>query len=185
MKPNPRVLGIDDGYFKPRSKGKCLIVGVLASKNRVEGIISTHVRIDALDSTQKIIQMIKSSRFKEQASFLILSGLNFAGFNFADVEKLHASLGIPIIIVLRKKPDFKRIERALSRFKDRKKRLLLMEKAGPVFKAENIFFQCFGCEKKEAESILKRFSLNSNLPEPVRLAHLIASGLSLGESTKP
>jgi len=186
LKKNARAIGLDDGSFTPKKPGSALLVGVLLrADNRLEGVLSTTIGVDSLDSTKKALSMLKNSRFREQASFIFLDGINFAGFNFIDIQRLSSELGIPAIAVQRRKPSVEKIERALSRFKDKKKRLALMEKAGPIHRAEKIYFQCPGMAPQEARKAIKLFSSHSNLPEPVRLAHLIASGVSLGESTSP
>jgi len=181
-----RVLALDDGFFQPRQKGKCLLVGVLSRlDNRVEGIVSTTVKVDGLDSTKKIIELVKKSKFQPQTNFLLLDGLSFAGFNLVDLPLLSKELQIPAIAVQRKKPRLKEIEKALQNFKDGKKRLKLVEKAGPFYSSGKIFFQCCGIEPKTVKTVLAKTTKWSNLPEPLRLAHLIASGVSLGQSTRP
>lgn len=186
MKERFRVLGIDDGYFKPRSKGCALLVGVLFRvDNRVEGILSTKVKIDGLDSTSKIISMVKKSKYLEQVRCIILGGVNFAGFNVADIKKINSSLKIPIIVISRRNPRLEKIKKALSKFKDSEKRMKCIEKAGPIYSGGNFFFQAAGISRQDAQVILKRCLYHSNLPEPLRLAHLIASGVTIGQSTRP
>ncbi len=186
MKELLRVIAIDDGSFKPRQKGKAILVAVLSRfDNRVEGILSTKVEVDGLDSTKKIIEMIKKSKFNQQANFLILDGVNFAGFNIVDLPLLSKKLGIPAIAIARKNPNFDKIEKALSNFRDKKKRTALIEKAGPVYKAKNVFFQVSGADQKTIKAVLTKTTRYGNLPEPLRLAHLIASGISRGQSTRP
>jgi len=181
-----RVLAIDDGYFKPKKKGKALLVGIISRLDgRIEGVLSTSVSVDGLDSTSKIIKMLEKSKFKQQANFIILDGLNFAGFNLVDLQKLSEKLGIPAIAVQRKKPRMQKIEKALSGFKDKKKRMKLIKKAGKVHKGKKVFFQCTGADAKTVKTVLTKTTKYSNLPEPLRLAHLIASGLTLGQSTRP
>ena len=186
MKGLLRVLAIDDGFFKPRQKGKVLLAGVVSRlDNRIEGIVSTTVSVDGLDSTRKIIEMLEKSKFKSQVNFLILDGLNFAGFNIVDLPKLSKKLGIPAIAVLRKRPRMQKIEKALSSFKDKSKRMKLIEKAGEIHTGKKIFFQCAGADRKTVKTVLAKTTKWSNLPEPLRLAHLIASGTTIGESTRP
>ena len=186
MKKLLRVLAIDDGYFKPRQKGKALLVGVLSRLDgRLEGIVSTTVKVDGLDSTAKIAEMIQKSKFKSQASFLILDGINFAGFNIVDLPLLSKKLATPVIAVQRKKPRMQRIEKALDKFKDKKKRMKLIEKAGEIHPSGKIFFQCSGTDRKTVKTVLAKTTKYSNIPEPLRLAHMIASGTTLGESTRP
>ena len=186
MKRLVRVVGIDDGSFKPRSGGKALVVGVVSRlDNRVEGILSTYVTVDALDATDSITEMISKSKFFEQIEFVFLDGVNVAGFNIIDLRQLHNALKIPVAAVFRKQPDFEKIYSALENFSDSSNRKELIRKAGEIHAADGVFFQCFGASPEETERILRKSSHHSNLPEVLRLAHLIASGVSRGESTRP
>lgn len=186
MKPFVRVLGIDDGFFRPMTRTKTILIGVVYRFGHiVEGIISSEIRVDGLDSTAKIIGMAKNKKFKSQFSFIILSGINFAGFNVASVKKIFFETKLPIIIVFRKKPGMEKFVAALKKVPNFKKRLSFIEDAGPFNEFKNFFYQFYGCSRQEAEKVLQETILHSNMPEPVRLAHLIASGVTIGESTRP
>ena len=105
IKENIRAIGIDDGYFKPRTKGSTKIVAVLLRADcRLEGILCGEITVDGLDSTARITKMLKQNeeKFLRQASVLFLDGVNFAGFNIVNVDALHAALELPIIIVFRR-----------------------------------------------------------------------------------
>lgn len=186
MKSGLRVIGFDDGFFIPKKKGQTVLVGVVYNfSGRVEGILSTKIKVDSLDSTRKIVYLLKNSKFLPQISVIFLSGINFAGFNLVDIEKLSEKLSLPIVIVFRKFPNLKKIKKALERFKDSKKRLSLLEKAGHIHELNSIHFQCISCSVEEAKALIRKTLLYSNIPEPLRLAHLMASGISIGESTRP
>ncbi len=62
----------------------------------------------------------------------------------------------------------------------------LMEKAGVVYpvnvKGKNLYVQMSGIELESVRKILELTSTHSNIPEPIRISHLIASGIVLGES---
>ncbi|MDD5148314.1 MAG: DUF99 family protein [Candidatus ainarchaeum sp.] len=186
MKKFPRVLGIDDGFFRPGTRTKTILIGVIYRFGHiVEGIVSSEIRVDALDSTEKIIRMLAKTKFSSQVSFLIMSGINFAGFNIADVKKIFEKTGIPAIIVFRKKPRMEKFVPALKKVPNFKKRISLIEQAGEAHSFKNFFFQFYGCTEQDAKEVLRKTILHSSLPEPVRLAHLIASGVTIGESTRP
>ena len=181
-----RVIAFDDGYFEPRKSKESTLVGIVyRNDSRIEGIISTHITVDGLDSTGKIIRLLSESKFLSQVSFVLLNGVNFAGFNVVDVQQLNRKLKKPVIVVFRKNADLKKIEAALKRFPDSKKRMALIRKAGMIYEFNHIHFQCIGCEEQAAKQVIKKLLLHSNLPEPIRLAHIIASGVTLGESTQP
>lgn len=180
------AIAFDDGFFVPKKSRKALLVGiVMRSTNQVDGLLSDYISVDGFNSSEKIISLIKNSRFKENISLIFLSGINFAGFNIVDVEKIYAELKVPVIIVFRKMPKMNEIEKALQHLSFSKKRISFIKKAGEVYSAQGIKFQCIGISSEYAVKLLKKFSYYSNLPEPLRLVHLIASGISIGESTAP
>ena len=178
------MLAFDDGYFKPKTKTNALLVGIVYRlDHRVEGVLSTDIRVDGFNATSKLIQLFKKSKFKPQTRYLMLSGINFAGFNIADLPKIAQELETPVIAVFRKKPRMEKIRRALKKLPQSRKRLSLLEKAGEIHSCDKIYFQCHGVNAREACTVIRKSILHSQLPEPIRLAHLIASGTTIGQST--
>jgi len=49
-------------------------------------------------------------------------------------------------------------------------------------KPKKIFFQCSGISVEEAQELIQLTSINGIVPEPIRISHLIGSGLFFGES---
>jgi hypothetical protein len=45
-----------------------------------------------------------------------------------------------------------------------------------------VYIQRVGLSPEEAAAVIRRFSVNSNIPEPIRVAHLIAGALATGQS---
>jgi len=58
----------------------------------------------------------------------------------------------------------------------------LIEKAGSVVPVGEIYIQLTGLNIEKAKEILKIVCTRSLIPEPIRIAHLIASGITFGES---
>ena len=98
-----------------------------------------------------------------------------------DVKELNRKTKLPVIIIIRKKPDIDNIKKTLIRI-NKKQKIKLIEKAGNVFQVDNIFVQLTGIDLEQAKKILKIVCTRSLIPEPIRLAHLIASGVAVGES---
>ena len=70
-------------------------------------------------------------------------------------------------------------------FPDWPKRWENVKKAGevyPVDESEQLFIQISGLSLKDALEIVKLSTTRSNIPEPIRTAHLIAAGVEKGES---
>ncbi len=184
MKKYVRFLGIDDSHFE-RKKQKCAkLIGAIVRKNDLlEGILIKEIAIDGLDASEKIIEMVKESKYKDQIKTIFLNGITFAGFNIVDVEFLFKNLKMPIIIFIRKYPNFNKIFDALKKhFKDYEKRIEIIKKAGNVYKILNAYYQFFGIDLENAKKLIKESIKVGNVPECIRIAHLIASALEIGES---
>lgn len=182
MKAESRILGIDDGPFDRFNDKQALIVGVIYRGGKsLDGVMSTRVEIDGFDATPRIIEMINRSKWKSQIRCIMLDGAAFAGFNVINALKLSSATGIPVIIVTRQQPDFKKIRDALENL-GMKDKVNLLEQLPKPRKVRGIFIQNIGISLAEAEYLLKISCTCSLLPEPVRAAHIIASGIVTGES---
>jgi len=177
-----RTIGIDDSPFKKFKKGNIIVIGtIFRGGTLLDGILTTKVAIDGNNSTKKLIEMINRSKFKVQLRCILLNGIALAGFNVIDIQELNKKTKIPIIVVIRKYPNFKKIEETLKKLKKQGK-FRLMQKAGPVEKIGKIYIQRKGITKKKAKEILKLTCTRSLIPEPIRVSHLIAGGIVTGES---
>lgn len=188
IKREIRILGLDDASFIPRTEGKVPIIGVVfRGGDFLDGIIKTEITIDGMDATNILEKAIKKSKHNDQLSVIMMKGVTMGGFNIVDIKKLYERTGIPVIVVSRKKPNLKKIEMALGNLPDFKKRRNCIKHAGKFFKLEivknkSIYFQLKGLTKEEAEKIIRLSCTRSLIPEPLRVAHLIASGIVKGES---
>jgi endonuclease V-like protein UPF0215 family len=185
VKPEIRVLGVDDGVFVPRTKGMVDVVGVVYRGGYwLDGVMRTEVEVDGTDATEKIAAMIKGSPHYDQLRVVVLNGVTFAGFNVVDIKELFRKVGLPVITVTREKPDFEEIKKALENLPEHEKRWKAMENAGKIVEVytrdgeEPVYMQVAGVSEKDAEKILKNTSTRSNVPEALRVAHIIASGLT-------
>jgi len=185
VKPEIRVLGIDDGMFTPHSKELADIVGVVFRGGLwLDGFMHTRVQVDGMDATQKLAKMIVTSPHYRQLRVVMLNGVTMAGFNIVDIKQLYEKVKLPIIAVTRDKPDFDDIRKALQNLPQTEKRWKAIEGAGKIIKVrtrereEPIYAHVAGLSKDAAKRILKSTSTRSNIPEPLRVAHIIASGLT-------
>ncbi|MEM2080656.1 MAG: DUF99 family protein [Candidatus Bathyarchaeia archaeon] len=184
IKPEIRVLGIDDGPFIPHAKGQVPVIGVVFRGGYwLDGVMRTTIEIDGFDATEKIASMITVSPHYRQLRVVMLNGITFAGFNIVDIKALNAAIKLPVITVTREKPDFADIHRALQNLTCSEERWAAILNAGEpveVFTRSakaKIYMQAVGVSKEDAQKILRLTSTRSNIPEPLRVAHLIASGL--------
>ena len=185
IKPEIRVLGVDDGVFTPHVKGLVPVVGVVFRGGYwLDGVMHTKVEVDGFDATSKIASMILNSPHYKQLRVLMLNGVTFAGFNVVDIKKLNMETKLPVIAVTREKPNFAEIREALKNLPKSEERWKAILNAGETFEvstrseSEKIYMQIFGILEEDARKILQLTSTRSNVPEALRVAHLIASGIS-------
>lgn len=190
VKPEIRVLGIDDGVFTPHSNELVDVVGVVFRGGYwLDGFMHTMVQVDGMDATEKLAEMITHSPHYPQLRVVMLNGVTLAGFNIVDIKELHEKIRLPIIAVTRDKPDFEDIKKALQNLPETEKRWEAIEKAGKMIRVrtregeEPIYVHVAGVSEETAKRILRNTSTRSNIPEALRVAHIIASGL--GTSIKP
>jgi hypothetical protein len=187
IKNEIRILGIDDAPFKKDLSEKTALIGVVfRGGSYLEGVLKSEIIVDGDDVTDKIIDMIRTTRHQGHLRILMLSGITFGGLNIANIHRLYEKTGLPIIIVTRKLPDLSAMKKAIFRVphpEDKIKRLL---SAGDLHEIElntrSVIIQKIGLSLKDAIEIIKLSTIRGLIPEPIRVAHIIASGITTGES---
>ena len=186
MKNQVRVLGIDDSPFRFKEK-KALVVGALVRvPNYLEGVMKTEVEVDGIDSTERLAHMISRSRYRDQIKAVMIDGIAVAGFNVVDIESLHKSLGIPVLTVTRDEPDLDKMRTALRKhFEDWEGRFELITKLKlRQIRTEHkpLYASGLGADWEELERFVTISTVRGAVPEPIRMAHLIAAAMVRGES---
>jgi endonuclease V-like protein UPF0215 family len=150
----------------------------------------TWVRVDGLDATEKLAEMIIKSPHYPQLRVVMLNGVTLAGFNVVDIIELYERVKLPVVAVTRDKPDFDDIRKALQNLPNSEERWKAIEKAGKILKIrtregeEPVYVHAVGISEKDTESVLRSTSTRSNVPEALRVAHIIASGLTKLDSSQ-
>jgi hypothetical protein len=205
------VIGFDDGPFARDHRGNVLLVGVVCSGTRIDGIVRGAIRRDGADSTRTMVELVRASQFGLHLQAVMLQGIAVGGFNVVDVHGLSRALDIPVLVVVRRAPDMAAVKRALfSRSPAsrpavpgaaRKWKLIeeagALELIGPSRRAQKraagvgaglaasgqrLWIQRVGLSVEQARRLITATTLHGNIPEPLRVAHLIAGGITTGRS---
>jgi uncharacterized protein len=181
--PISNVIGFDDCPFTRTHKGNVRVVGVVCAQTRVEGILSTHVRKDGANATSQLEHLIWHSKFAPTLQLILLQGVALAGFNVVDAKRLSDKLELPVLIVARRMPQLEKIQSTLlSKVRGGKRKWALIEQLGQMEPCKGVFVQRVGISLENAGEVLQRTTLHGNIPEALRLAHLIAGGITTGQS---
>lgn len=176
------VLAFDDGYFpisyKSR-KGYTVVVGIKTKNTyQIEGLGFGFVLVDSRDTTYKIIDIAKNL---SPADAILLDGVTYAGFDVVDPKTIYVETSIPVVIVQQYPLDLDKIRKALYKnFEDAEDRFNVVREVVENYryldtKWKIIQYYALGIDYRKAEEILKKNMIYSPIPEPLRIAHQIAS----------
>ncbi|GAB4309285.1 MAG: DUF99 family protein [Promethearchaeota archaeon] len=191
MKRKPIVLGVDDAPFclfeRERAGPRFVpLVGVLLKGFQLVCVTYDRVEIDGTDATEAIVRLVGKTRHEPEIQVVMTDGVTFGGFNVVDLEEVAARTGKKVVSVSLVDPDFDAIKSALQKhFKDwearwavvQKSRPLLSYASNPDVSPKKVHAKAVGLEENELRALLRRVSKYGALPEPVRVAHVVASGL--------
>jgi endonuclease V-like protein UPF0215 family len=177
------VIGVDDAPFARAHRGRVRIVGACLAGPRLEGVLSSFVRRDGADSTRAIAAMVVGSRFHAQCHALLLQGIAVAGFNVVDLAALADAIARPVLVIARRAPRMGVIRAALvERVSGGAAKWARIERAGPMEPCAGVMVQRAGLSLDDAARLIQASTIMGRIPEALRMAHLIAGGITDGHS---
>ncbi len=179
----PHILGIDDGPFDKSASREVVVVGVMMEgSDLVESVVVTSFPVDGPEATPFLADWVSGLRLRPALQGVVLGGITLAGLAVVDMTLLSERLGLPVLVVNRRDPTNHRLHEALAAagLEDRSG---IVERTPPAFEVETgLFLSHAGIERAQAVSLVRATLSKSALPEPLRLAHLIARAMATGES---
>ncbi|NPA86261.1 MAG: DUF99 family protein [bacterium] len=181
IKERLRVLAVDDSPHKENEKSTWLVGVVYRGKESFDGLKISTITVDGLDATEKIAELYFSFS-RNDIRVVLLDGITYAGFNIVDLPALHEKIGLPIIAFVDHLPSKQRMLAALQKhFADWQERWRRIEAAGKLYPMRIgqavRYFQCAGISPREAKLLLRKIILYGAIPEPLRVANLIARAI--------
>lgn len=182
MKRFPITIGFDDARFELKSNiQRTQLIGVVCQGLRLVKVLIKPIFIDGDDATRMLITLAKKN--EKHIQYILTDTITFGGFNIIDLEEIYHKLKIPIIAVTEKKVDLESVKAALMKnFSETYKRKLQnIINAGDLYEADiktagglsKIYFHSKGVSYEEANDLFQKLCIDSKLPEPVRIAHII------------
>jgi uncharacterized protein len=174
------VVGVDDGAFVRGDRIAPIAAVVLSVPEHVEAVRTDRVRVDGRDATRRVVAVVRATGPLDGVRAVLLDGAVLGGFNVVDLDAVHRSLGRPVVAVTRRAPEFARIRAALRKWfpKDAARRYRLLT-AHRLFRVPTagrpILATAVGCSRADAVLLVRRTTVRGYWPEPLRLAHLVAS----------
>ncbi len=135
------------------------------------------------DSKKSVLSGIVMEKLdRSDVSFLLISGIIISLYNMIDVKRISEKIGLPVIAITHDESDG--IEDAIKHhFPDSyKPKLAEYSKLGSREKialhtSHNLYIRNEGCTVLEAKQLLNKITTQGSVPEPLRIAQLLANTL--------
>lgn len=165
MKAETRVIGIDDGTTRLRRR---IVVGVVFRGGLwLDGVISCIVDIFAPSLGRKLATMVTGSKFYKELRFAMLHGAMLSSMKATGLLEFNSATRLPTVAILNRR-QAQMADQALEKTKN----------AVHFRLWDDVSALCIGLRKEKAVEMLRITSLGGVMPEPVRVAGLIASAVN-------
>jgi hypothetical protein len=174
MKEYLRLLAIDDSPFRRNYDENTFLVGLTFRGMTLERADKVAITVDGEDAQRGIIRLYEFGG--REANLILLHGTTFGGFNIVNITALWKQTKVPIAAFLEKPPREDVVIRTLERLFPRKIHVFLSNPGYEEFNTPKGTLYCahVGISGNEVQELISRYSIESKLPEPVRMAHIIA-----------
>ena len=177
------LLGIDDGPFeKFESPTTPLVAVLMEGHDLVEGVAITEFPVDGHDVTRFLGDWIHGLRLRPALQGVVLGGITIAGLGVVDLPALSERLGVPVLNVGRREPGNDALREALERAGFPERFEIVAQAPRHVQVDETLWVAASGIAPEIAAAWVREARHKAQLPEPLRLAHLIGSAVVSGVS---
>jgi endonuclease V-like protein UPF0215 family len=176
-----RALGISESFVKHVSKYSVLAGVVIRADLIVDGFSFAKTTVGGMDATDSVLRLYKGL-VRKDINVLLLNGCVISWYNVIDLNRVSEELDLPLICVTYEESSG--IESYFKEYfpNDWQDRVKIYYENGSreplvLHTGHKIFVRSFKINKKDTENILNKFTLNGAIPEPLRIARLLARAL--------
>lgn len=164
--------------FKQGDKSSKLAGIVIRRDFIIDGFVFGHCTIEGDDATESIIDMYERLS-REDINFILISGIIIAMYNVINIEQISVRTGLPVIGITYE--ESKGIDDAIKHhFPDNyETKIERYQKLGSrtelkLHTGYSVYIRNAGCSVNEAKKLVEAFTLQGSVPEPLRVAQLLA-----------
>ncbi|MGC9209917.1 MAG: DUF99 family protein [Acidilobus sp.] len=175
------AVACDDGEVRKLGGGLTAVACVSYVELRPRGASFGVIHVDGLDATSVLSHLVKT--ISTPPGVVFLDSITIGGFNVVSIAGLSKLTGMSIVVVYTYSPSLERLREPLVKhFPDWELRLRALR---PIEGAERVvtrrgelYLVTWGVSAEEAARLVESYQLFTRVPEPLRVAHRLASEAS-------
>lgn len=176
-----RTLGIAESFVKGVSEKSILAGVVMKADMGIEDLVVGKVTVGGMDATEKIIMMYNELD-RDDINLLMLNGCIISWYNVIDLHQVAEETSLPLICVTYNASEglekyFTELfpedwEFRVEIYHKNKSRIPIKLDTGYT-----VYIRVIGMNLKKAKAIINKYTWHGSIPEPLRVARLIARAL--------
>ena len=180
------VIACDDGIVNKLGGGFTAVACVLYSKDL--GLISLGhlpIKIDGLDASAQlsyIARHLSSNCPPNRVEAVFLDSITIGGFNIVSPPTISRAANAPVLILYKRMPNLSRIADAVIHTQYSWLRMRVINLLSATQEVQTrlgpLYVVSWDLPMRRVRSIIERYQLHARIPEPLRIAHYIASAIS-------
>jgi endonuclease V-like protein UPF0215 family len=179
----PHVLGIDDAPFEKGQTHPVPIVGVMMEgAGLVESVAVGEFPVDGEGAAEFLFDWVIGLRSYASLQGIVLGGITIAGLGVVDIEELARRAERPVLVVTRRRPTNTQLVEAL-RMAGFEERIAIVERSPRASRiSDGLYVAHAGTDVASSARMVRATVGKAQLPEPLRIAHLMGRAIVIGES---
>jgi len=176
-----RVLGVSESFIKGISEESILAGVVMRADGSIDGFTFAKATVGGMDATEKILEMYSNLK-RDDVSLLLLNGCVISWYNVIDLHRVAEETGLPLICVTYNESTglekyFRELfpqdwERRVEIYRRNMSRTAVKLSTGYT-----VYIRFIGMRMDEAKGVLNKFTSHGSIPEPLRVARLLARSI--------
>ncbi len=177
-----RALGISESFVKGESRRSVLAGVVMRADMTIDGFVFSATTVGGMDATEKMIEMYKNLE-REDINLLMLNGCIISWYNVVDLQKIRDEIKKPLLCVTYEESEG--LEKYFVELfpKDWEFRVEVYHRNGSrtpisLHTGHTVYARFLNMTLAETKGILNKFTLHGSIPEPLRVARLLAKSIA-------
>jgi endonuclease V-like protein UPF0215 family len=175
-KPAIRVLGIAESFVRRLPISRLAGV-VMRADLRIDGVALASATVGGNDATCAVLEIYEELD-RADVNVLLLSGAVISWFNIIDIHEIFEKTEKPVICLTYEdspglegyiREYFPNPDEKLRSYEQLGSRQLIRLKTG-----YEVYVRTIGATPEDARTLINKFTLDGRIPEPVRVARLVA-----------